>query len=151
MKKGYTLIELILVVSVLILIASFGIARYNEFNERQNVQQTADTFISNLRLVGAKALAVDKPQGCTMLVGWTVEFGLDRYTMYAECKPEGIIDNSRVAVDLPGFVTLNYTNGTITYFALGKGTSADQTVQFVGRTVTVSVVLSGNSITKQTP
>lgn len=151
MKKGYTLIELILVISVLTLIASFGIARYNEFNERQAVQQSADTFISNLRLVQAKGLAGDKPEGCTTLVGWTVEFGPDSYTMYAQCQPEGIIDGTAVTVDLPQNVTLSYSRGFITYYALGRGTSEDQTVQLVGGTVTVSVVLSASSITKQTP
>lgn len=154
MKKGYTLIELILIVGALMLISAFGIARYNEFNERQNVQQSADTFISNLRLVQAKALAGDKPVGCTTLVGWTVEFALKSYTMYAVCRNAGvetIIDSTRVTVALPGYVNLSYSNGFITYYALGRGTSADQTVQVVGRAITVPVVLSASSITKQTP
>ena len=149
MKKGYTLIELILVVSALMLISAFGIGRYNEFNERQNVQQAADSFISNLRLVQAKALAGDKPQGCTTLVGWTVEFALKSYTMYAECKPEGIIDSTRVTVDLPGNVNLTYSIGFITYYPLGRGTSTDQEVQIVGRQITVPVVLSASSISKK--
>lgn len=151
MKNGYSLIELILVVGAILLIAAFGVARYNEFNERQNVQQAADTFISNLRLVQAKALAGDKPQGCTTLVGWTVEFGLKSYTMYVECKPEGIIASTRVTVDLPGNVNLNYTSGSITYYALGRGTSADQTVEVVGRFITIPVVLAAGSISKGTP
>ena len=151
MNKGYSLIELIVVVSALILIASFGIARYNEFNERQSVQQSADTFISNLRLIQAKALAGDKPGGCTTLIGWTVEFALRSYAMYAECRPEGIIDSTRVTVDLPGNVNLTYSSGSVTYYALGRGTSADQTVGVVGRLITIPVVLAAGSISKGTP
>ena len=149
MKKGYTLIELILVVSALLLIAAFGIARYNEFNERQNVQQTADSFISNLRLIQAKALSGDKPQGCTTLVGWTVEFAPESYTMYADCS-NGIIASTRVTVDVPENVTISPASGTRTYFALGRRTSADQTVKFEGGAIKVEVILSANSITKKT-
>ncbi len=148
-RAGYSLIELIFVVSALILITAFGTARYNEFSERQSVQQSADTFVSNLRLIQSKALAVDKPQGCTTLVGWTVEFALKSYTMYAECKPEGIIDSTRVTVDLPGNVTLTYSNGSITYYALGRGTSKDQEVRVVGRQISVPVVLAAGSISKK--
>lgn len=155
MKKGYTLIELILVVGALMLISAFGIARYNDFNERQSVQQSADTFISNLRLVQAKALAGDKPEGCETLIGWRVEFAVKSYTMYAVCRNAGvemIIDSTRVTVDLPGYVNLTFDpfKDSITYYALGRGTSSDQTVSIVGRAITVPVVLSSNSITKET-
>ena len=154
MKSGYSLIELILVVGAMMLIAAFGVARYNEFNERQAVQQAADTFISNLRLIQAKALAGDKPEGCDTLVGWTVEFALKSYSMYAICNNgsgEEIIESTRVTVDLPGNVNLNYANPSITYYALGKGTSADQTVDIFGRTFSVPIVLASNSITKEPP
>lgn len=149
MKKGYSLIELILVVGVIVLTTAFGIARYNEFNERQSVQQSADTFISNLRLIQAKALSGDKPDDCMTLIGWTVEFALKSYTMYAQCS-NGIIESSRVTVDLPGNVNLSPSSGSITYFALGKGTSQDLNVQIIGRQVTVPVVLAAGSISKMT-
>ena len=151
MKKGYTLIELILVVSVFLLITTLGIARFNEFNERQVVAQSADTFISNLRLIQAKALSGDKPDGCTTLTGYTVEFAFTNYTMYAQCDPEGIIDTPRVAVNLPANVNLNPPSGTVTYYSGGKGISSDQQVQIVGRSVTIPVVFAAGSITKLTP
>lgn len=147
-RTGYSLIELIIVVGTLLLIASFGVARYNEFNERQSVQQAADTFISNLRLIQAKALSGDKPAGCDTLVGYTVEFGLKNYTMYAECT-DGIIEATRVTVDLPGNVNLSPSSGSVTYNAVGRGMSEDQTVEIVGRSITVPVVLSASSITKE--
>lgn len=154
MKKGYSLIELILVVGAVILIAAFGMARYNEFNERQSVRQAADTFISNLRLIQVKALAGDKPAGCETLVGWTVEFSEKSYSMYAICNNGGIeviIEGSRMTVDLPGFVNLSPSAGYITYYALGRGSSQDQTVQIVGRQITIPVVLSSSSNKKDSP
>lgn len=149
--NGYSFIELIVIVAALMLIAAFGLARYNEFNERQTVQQTAENLISNLRLIQAKALAGDKPAGCTTLVGYTVVFDLKSYTMYAVCDPEGIIDTTRVTVDLPGNVNFNPLPDPVTYYTAGRGTSGDQDVQVVGRLITIPVVLSANTIAKGIP
>lgn len=153
MKKGYSLIELIFVVGALILISTFGISRYNDFNQRQIVEQTADSLISNLRLIQAKALSGDKPPvGCTSLVGWTVAFSANSYETYATCNnPPVKIPSTSVTVNMPSNVTLSWV-GTITYYALGHGTSVDplvpQTVSIVGTSRSVSVVLSAGNITR---
>lgn len=155
-KSGYSLIELMVVVAALILIATFGVARYNEYNERQTVRQTADTLVSNLRLIQAKALAGEKPPGCQTLVGYTVEFALKSYSMYATCNNAGTIgpnENSLITVDLPANVNLSWGAGatSITYYAGGAGSSLSQTIDIVGLETSIPVVLSANSITIEEP
>lgn len=149
-RTGYSIIELIIVVGVTILIASFGIARYNDFNERQAVQQAADTLVSDLRFVQAKALAGEKPRvgTCTTLLGYRVTFDQKNYTMQAICS-EGPVDGTQVTIDLPGNVNIWPIPTPVTYYALGHGTSGDITVNVVGKSITVPVVLAANSISKQ--
>lgn len=57
---GYTLIELIVVVGVIVVLATVGIAGYNTFNQSQTLEQAALNVENALRTAQNKALAGEK-------------------------------------------------------------------------------------------
>lgn len=61
--RGFTLIELLVTMSIIGILFSIGIAKYNEFNRRQILAQTAQELKNNLRFAQDKALAGEKPSG----------------------------------------------------------------------------------------
>jgi prepilin-type N-terminal cleavage/methylation domain-containing protein len=70
--RGFTLIEMLVVVTITGLTVGGGIAAYNRFNDRQKVLQAAKTVVNQLRLVQKQADAGEKPDGCGVLDGYAV-------------------------------------------------------------------------------
>ena len=95
--SGFTLIELLVTISIMGILFGLGVAKYNEFNRRQILEQAAQELKSNLRLVQDKALAGEKD--CTVcmrgivcgdgddrvLDGWYVSFSTGSYQIYGSC------------------------------------------------------------------
>lgn len=70
---GFTLIELIVVMSIISLIFGIGIVRYQDFNRTQTIKSANLNLKNNLRDIQAKASAGVKPAtGCTTLLGYQV-------------------------------------------------------------------------------
>ncbi|MCX6792390.1 MAG: type II secretion system protein [Candidatus Gottesmanbacteria bacterium] len=149
MKKspyhGFTLIEIIVSITLLLLLSGFFIAGYNRFNDTQKVQQAASTLVRNLQAVRTKAASGNKPAGCDTLVGYTVTFTADTYTSRALCRVGAVGEINTYT--LPTDVTISAVPSTITFYALDRGASANQTITItdVGntKTVNVSVFTSG--------
>lgn len=142
--RGFTLIEIVVSVTLLLLLSGLFIANYNAFNSSQTVRQTAATLIRNLQAVRTKAAFGTKPTDCDTLVGYTVKFpDLATYTAQAVCQVGEIPEVTTYT--LPTGVTFSPTPGSITFYALGRGASANQTISIVGNGVTskVSVFESG--------
>lgn len=60
-SRGFTLIEIMITISIFALTLGFGIPRYLEFNTSQTLRSAGETFKNNLRDIQGKALAGDKP------------------------------------------------------------------------------------------
>ena len=92
MKKGFTLVELLIAISILVMLLGVGLASFNSFNRRERLKQTALTLKSTLRLAQTKAISVEKPtSGCTSFVGMRKHFTANSYSMEHECSPEGAV------------------------------------------------------------
>lgn len=95
MKKscpGLTLIEFLVVVSIITILSAMGISVYNQFNRRQILTQAVKNLKNDLRLAQSKAMAGEKPSGCTgTLSGYQVVFysipdpDRDTYKIFAIC------------------------------------------------------------------
>jgi len=66
--RGYTLIELLVAISLALIISSFGLAYYSSFNRRQIVEQAAKRIVSDIRLAQNLALAQQKPPDCVCTI-----------------------------------------------------------------------------------
>ena len=66
MKKGFTLIELMVTISIIGILFTIGMAGYTRFNRSQTLVQAALELRNDLRLTQDKALVGEKPSGwCT--------------------------------------------------------------------------------------
>ena len=141
---GFTLIEIIVTVTLLLVLSGLFMASYTGFNSSQTVKQAASDLISNLQAVRTSASAGVKPVGCVTLVGYIVNFPTDTtYTTQALCLA-GAVGEIRTYT-LPRGVTFSPTPQPVTFYALNRGASADQTITITGAgtTMKVSVFTSG--------
>jgi Tfp pilus assembly protein FimT len=82
MKKtiGLTLVEILVTSAIVMTISGLGLAAYNDFNNRQILNATADELKNNLRQVRGWAMAGRKMTGCTdTLSGYQISFSPDDY------------------------------------------------------------------------
>jgi len=159
MKKlclGFTLIELLVTISIMGILFGLGVAKYNEFNRRQILDQAAQELKSNLRLVQNKALAGEKD--CTVcqvgskcgdgddkvLDGWYVSFSANNYQIYGKC---GAAQFSPQTVDLSRRnITLSSSPSNLVRFKpLGQGVDGATTITLsgYGETRTITVTTTG--------
>ena len=116
--SGFTLIEILVVISVIGIIFTIGVAAYNQFARRQLVNQTSQELRNNLRLAQSKALAGEKPQGCLgHLNGYQVNFSANSYTVAALCDSLVTIGT----YNLPSNVAIAGPS-SILFKVLGRGT-----------------------------
>lgn len=118
---GFTLLELMVSISIGMLTIGAIIANYNGYNNRQSLKQAALTLKNNLRFAQAKAFSGEKPaSSCTELVGWRVSFASGSYTMQAECAPQGLQGTS-TTMTLPSGITFSPIPAAITFRVLSRG------------------------------
>jgi len=120
--KGFTLIEVIVSVSISLLATGLIIANYNSYNDVTTLKQAALTLKNDLRFIQSKAITGEKPQvGCSQLIGWTISFTSSSYSYQPECS-EGLVDPV-TQVRLPGGVTFSSPPSFFTMRVLSRGTT----------------------------
>jgi len=154
MRYGFTLIELIIVVSIL-LILSFGVlVNYNTYNDRQKVHQAAMTLKADLRYVQSLIVSGQKPVSiCTTLDAYVVTFngiagcasGFECYAITPKCDDALLTDDIRVFT-LPKSVIFSTTYSSIEFYPLTRGTNLSApliiTLTGVGTDNTYSIQVS---------
>lgn len=148
--KGFTFIEMVVSVSIILLLAGGVIAGYNGFNDRQIVAQAAATVKSDLRAVSASASTGRKPENCETLVGYKVQFTApDSYTSQAVCSAGGVESLtgqifayvlSRGVQFYPGVPT------PIVFFVLNRGASGAQTITVRRNGISASISVSASGL-----
>lgn len=121
---GYTLIELVVVVGVIIVLTGASITGYIAYNERQNVRNTTDELVVFLESAKQKAVVRQKPEDCDYLRGFQVVTADKKVEMYALCSltPDGtyaVQDEVVSSFGVPTIVTLSTID--ITFLTLFDG------------------------------
>jgi len=103
MKKGYTLLEVLISISIISIIFVIGYAGFREFARRQALQAAVRNVRGDLRLAQEQAFAGKKPDGCNTLSGFSFEIveaafyeisavcNNGNYLVKEEELPEGVI------------------------------------------------------------
>jgi len=141
-RVGFSLIELLVVISIITLLFGFGMATYNDFNRRQMVSQSAKAIKNNLRLAQSKAMAGEKDcsagvcggnvSGCgndnplsdaeKSLEGWFVELtgaaGSQQINVYGRCG--GTTFYSQALSILPS-LTVSFGQNPLVFLPLAQG------------------------------
>ncbi len=75
--RGYTLIELLVTITIVVLLSGTSIAAYLSYNENRLLDSDARNLNSLLNKVRSKARFLEYPSGCTGLVNFTLSTDLD--------------------------------------------------------------------------
>jgi prepilin-type N-terminal cleavage/methylation domain-containing protein len=140
-KSAFTLVELMIVLSVTATLSAIGIAGYIDFNRSQLVSQTAKKIVQDLRLAQSLALNIQKPDVCGKLESYTFSLSAGTYSISADCFTPAYNKNPVKSQSLgSGFDLTGFSK--IKFMILHQG------IEFTGgRTLTVSAFGKSKVIT----
>jgi len=142
-QVGFTLIELIVAISIMMLLLGSGVVTYLRFNDRQGLLAGVNELKSVLRTAQTRARLGDRPEGCDRLLYYEVRLPVQSSTvsLIAECengpytRSEVVLSAQTRAVSLietqfkvlhggvinPGTITLESPQGLSYSFAVTEG------------------------------
>src|SRR5574340_877305 len=85
---GFTLIEMLVVITITMLMLGGGIAAYIKFNEKQQLVGAAKQMQTYLRGLQKKARVGDRPDGCTRLLSYTLTVAANSNLVLMEANCE---------------------------------------------------------------
>jgi len=129
MTKGYTLIEVLISLTVIGLLFGFGFANFRDFSRRQQLVSVARKIKGELRLVQSKASAGEKPadlkcNGVNTLSSYSFEItDTASYRILANCLGGDVVIKNET---LPEGISMTSTQNTISFKVLGQGNNITQ-------------------------
>lgn len=149
-QGGFTLVELLVTISIMTILFGIGISRYLDFNQSRRVKEAAQTLRADLRYARDRALAGEKVPGCTTLIGWYVVIYPHSYVFGCRCANG---DYPSKTISMPGEVTLAATPITSFVFRplglgadFGTATQAVIDVSWSGSTYLESVRVTSGEV-----
>lgn len=142
---AFTLIEILVGLTIAGLLFGVGYASYREFARRQILNTAFDRVKSGLSLAQQAALSGEKPSGCVRLNGYRVDFLSDYFQIFANCTNS---DYNFRQIILPGGITFSGATSVL-YKVLAQGTdlSSDINVVFTqtatGKTMNAVITTQG--------
>lgn len=143
--KGYTLIELLIGLSIIGIIFSFGFVSFREFSRRQALNGAKKILIGQLRVAQELALSGEKPNDpfCNSpnsLKGYNFRAVSNiNYTIEASCTG-GDVETKNTLLD--GDITISApSTNPILFKVLGQGTNIDTD----DTTITLTQTITGNT------
>lgn len=145
---GFTLVELLVVASIMAILFSLSTAYYNQFNRSQILNQAVLELKNNLRLAQSMALTGEKPSsGCASpltLDGYQVNFSANLYRIQAKCS--GALAGTEKVFNLSSAVAFQPVPAVPVLFKVlagGVTGSGPITLSAFGTTKTVTVTSTG--------
>ena len=141
MKSAFTLVELLVAMTILAIVGGAGMAGFRSAAQRQSVDAAQGQIMGALTQAQSNAAAGVKDAtacGVTPLVGWRVSFTASSYTVEGVC---GSTTFSSKTTQLSSGLTVSTlpTPNPIVFKPLRQGTTI---------AVSTTIVLSGNGLTK---
>lgn len=123
MSRAFTLIEMLVAVSIAALILGMGMIAYSKVARKQSLDQTAAGVAQILTQARANALSGNKSIGCTTLSGWRVTFTANNYTLREVCSAGAA--SLQKTVPLPASITVTSfpSPNPILFKVLNQGTT----------------------------
>lgn len=141
-KKGYTLIEILVTLTIIGFLFSFGYVSFRDFSRRQQMAGEIKQIQGDLRLAQEMALAGQKPESsCTRLDGYGFNVYSDTdYKIEANCDGAPGTDINKDS-GMPADLTISAPSpNPIIFKVLGEGTNI---VASTSATITLTQVSTG--------
>lgn len=151
--RGFTLIELIVVFTVIAILSTIGVASLASYSQAQTLQQSSNDLITTLNTARASAISQVKPSQClsSTLDGYSVSINLagNSYTLNVICS--GATIPLTTAKKLSSGISFNPATGTppttttnVFFSLLTSGVTGSGNIVLSGygrtRTITVSSI-----------
>lgn len=142
--SGYTLIEILIAITIIGLIFSVGYINYRQFSRKQALFSVARGVKSTLRFAQERALAGEKPSEAECLSQGSLngyDFFVDSnvsYRIQANCTG-GLVDVKTIS--LPQGITISSSPARFTFKVIGAGTNLSSDA-----TITLTQVATGNVV-----
>jgi prepilin-type N-terminal cleavage/methylation domain-containing protein len=155
-KSGYTLIELLVGLTIIAIVFSIGFAGYRDFSRRQAVAGVTKSIQSDLRNAQQLALTGQKPTvdylnnpvTCTRLSGYSFSrISAINYQIIANCV--NAVNANHIVKNITLSSDLSLSAGSVKFKVLGQGTDLSAPVIFTvthtaGTTGTITVGIGGD-------
>ncbi len=151
MMKGYTLIEILIVLAITAFLFSIGYTNYRSYAQRQALTAAARALQTDLRFAQEQAIAGSKPTGCTLLNGYQFTVtSLSAYQLDASCT-NGVFQTKQIT--LPTGISMSSPNPNPIFFkSLAQGTNISSggvatiilTQTGTANTITLTIGSNGN-------
>jgi prepilin-type N-terminal cleavage/methylation domain-containing protein len=141
---GFSLIELLVVISISIIIMSLGYANYTAFGRKKTLEKAVSAFKSDLIFAREYALSGKKPApgvgACDSLESYEVRSPSSRiYEIWAICDNNGSsVEYMLKTTTLPIRVTFSSFPSAVTFRVLGRGVVTASDITIVLRTTGAS-------------
>lgn len=136
--KGYTLVELVIVMAIMVVVGAGAVVGYVNFNERQQVVAAAKNVQQAFRTAQARARtkSVPKSISCTNFQGYSVT------TETNQVKVKVVCDGAPIAAETVPITgaTLTSTKSPLTFKTLEQGTDGAAIVTITGVVIYVFTV-----------
>jgi prepilin-type N-terminal cleavage/methylation domain-containing protein len=135
MKRGFTLIEIMVATAIMAITLGVSISGYNNFNEGQRVKQAALTFKNNARMAQEKAKSAQRPfdPTCVKLEGYhVIRISATKYQVRDQClnSSGGLAPNTPQEFTLPTNVSFLTANFDIFFRPLTQNAASTVSVVF---------------------
>lgn len=145
--SGYTLIEILVSLTVIGLLFGFGFVSFRDFSRRQHLASVVRTLTGEIRLVQSKASVGEKPddlkcQGTNTLSSYSFRIiNSTSYQTEANCLGGNVVIKTG---SLSDGISMTSTQNTISFKVLGQGTNVPQGTEAV---ITFTQVGTSNTAT----
>ena len=136
-QNGFSLLELIVVIGIIVGITGFAVNNYNNFNQTERLRQASKNLKTDIRLAQTRASSGVKPTACTSanatLVGYALSFpNANSYMIQAVCSP-AVANLPSTVVALPSNVSFYPTPSTVLFNVLTGTIGSSQTFSLISQ------------------
>lgn len=148
MNKGFSLIEIVVVLGILSVLIGASLVALVPFGEKRNVSDDSKTLATEIRQVVNKATAVEVPDGCTGLNNYLLEFGVGDGARFIKVTANCDVGGEVKMIEVLRHAGLNNSPTPMT-IKVPEGTTTEQRIEVCGSghlyylEVGVSGVVSG--------
>lgn len=147
--SGFTLIELMIVVTIGTILFGGGVAAYRGIGNKQSIKQTGISFQSNLRLIQGKANAGEKPSACgeADFIGYEVSYANETsYQVQPLCSNT---DTSALITTVNLTDNIEFANNfSVIFYGLESEISGAQSINLIKDDYTYQVAIEQSGVIK---